>query len=101
MTKIIDRKNNTIHKSQFKADKYFCYYCPNVLKCSEEVFSDYYDGYKVELRWHLFHYRVKDPSIFPGCNIYVKIFEDLQELIDEPYAREKEIVDRESRKHRY
>lgn len=98
-TKGID-KNNKVSTSFTVAVSSLCWYCPNIMTCAKLVYSKYYNT-KVPWHWHLFHYRTSDGGVSSACNIYVKIFEDLQELIDKPYERESEIVKRESRTHEY
>ena len=101
MPVIVIDKNNKVSSSFTVAPSSLCWYCKYLKDCSRMITSEYYDNLRVPLHWHLFHHRSNNGGISAACNIYVKIFEDLQELIDKPYAREKEIVDRESRRYDY
>lgn len=94
-------KNNRVSTSFTITCTSLCWYCNHMMDCTKLVTSEHYDNLRVPWHWHLFRHRSNDGASSPACNIYVKIFEDLQELIDKPYAREKEIVDRESRRHDY
>lgn len=98
-TKGID-KNNKLSTSFTITVTSLCWYCPHLTECTKLIESNYYPV-KVPRHWHLFHHRNTDGGISAACDVYVKIFEDLQELIDKPYERDREIIERESRLHEY